>query len=264
MDEGRKHRVPDSQRWSPARWLRTPSPSHSGAPPNVAPPHLHTPQNQLAQAARAWQRPQNALPSAESARTPRRVRGSHKLCPSPLRSPHTTPLFVSASGTCTTHLCSSFPKPSLLERRGRGSAPLYVSPRGESGSGAAARAWLGHDSLDSFLDSSPDERLFTAYSTSTLRVVAANLGEVAVVPPRAPDASVPRIPGFRSLALVVKLMRRCWVREAQKRLAEGDQIRSPRVRCPPLGAAHDVVHEALVSVACQQAALRVILCGGGG
>ena len=160
----------------------------------------------------------------------------------------------------------SFPKSTLLERRGRGGAPnsMCLPACGESGSGAAARAWLGHDSLDSFLDSSPDERLFTAYSTSTLRVVAANLGEVAVVPPRAPDASVPRIPGFRSLALVVKLMRRCWVREAQKGLAEGDQIRSPRVRCPPLGASHDVVHEAHVSVACQQAALRVILCGGGG
>ena len=256
MDEGRKHRVPDSQRWSPARWLRTRSPSHSAPPPQRR-PTPPTPQNQLAQAARAWQRPHNALPSVESARTPRRVRGSHKSCAPPpsvrfsVRHMHKNP-------------CSSFPKPSLLERRGRGSAPLYVSPRGESGSGAAARAWLGHDSLDSFLDSSPDERLFTAYSTSTLRVVAANLGEVAVVPPRAPDASVPRIPGFRSLALVVKLMRRCWVREAQKRLAEGDQIRSPRVRCPPLGAAHDVVHEALVSVACQQAALRVILCGGGG
>ena len=62
-----------------------------------------TPQNQLAQAARAWQRPHNALPSVESARTPRRVRGSHKSCAPPL-CPHTTPLFVSASGTCTHHI----------------------------------------------------------------------------------------------------------------------------------------------------------------
>jgi len=36
----------------------------------------------------------------------------------------------------------TFSKSSLLERRGRGSAPNYVSPRGESGLGAAARAWL--------------------------------------------------------------------------------------------------------------------------
>ena len=42
------------------------------------------------------------------------------------------------------HPCP-FPKSSVLERRGRGSAPTpHVSPRGESGLGAAARAWLGH------------------------------------------------------------------------------------------------------------------------
>lgn len=56
----------------------------------------------------------------------------------------------------------------------------------------------------------------------------------------------------------------CWVREAQKRLAEVDEIGTGRIRCPPKGAAPDAVLEAQVSVACQRAALRVRRCGGGG
>ena len=98
----------------------------TGGAPQTSPPPPSAPQHQLAQAARAWQRPQNALPSVESARTPRRVRGSHKLCPSPL--PTHDPSVHFNVRHMHTHPCSSFPKPSLLERRGRGSAP-HMSPR---------------------------------------------------------------------------------------------------------------------------------------
>ena len=56
----------------------------------------------------------------------------------------------------------------------------------------------------------------------------------------------------------------CWVREAQKRLAEVDEIGTLRIRCLPHGAARDAVSEAQVSVACQRAALRVRRCSGGG
>ena len=127
----RWHRVPDSQRRSPqpavasdslARRLTVPPP-----PTSPHPTYPTRPQNQLAQAARAWQRPQNALPSVESARTPRRVRGSHKLCPSPL--PSHDPSVRFRVRHMHIHPCSSFPKPSLLERRGRGSAPNSMSPR---------------------------------------------------------------------------------------------------------------------------------------
>ena len=55
-------------------------------------------------------------------------------------------LLVSAALALQTHTtCSSPPKFSLLERRGRGSAPHYcLSARREQFLGAAARAWLGH------------------------------------------------------------------------------------------------------------------------
>ena len=100
------------------RTVAPPRPQRRPTPPR--------PQNQLAQAARAWQRPQNALPSAESARTPRRVRGSHKLCPSP--APHRPLCPFQGQAHCTYIPALSFSKPSLLERRGRGSAPNSMSP----------------------------------------------------------------------------------------------------------------------------------------
>ena len=50
--------------------------------------------------------------------------------------------FQTAPPSPLLHFSSLAPKSSLLERRGRGSAPHYVSPRGESSLGATARAWL--------------------------------------------------------------------------------------------------------------------------
>jgi len=43
----------------------------------------------------------------------------------------TAPLVLARAFQTHTHTTCSFPKSSLLERRGRGSAPLYVSPRVE-------------------------------------------------------------------------------------------------------------------------------------
>ena len=69
---------------------RRPRPAPS--PPTTSPHATYPtrPQNQLAQAARAWRRPKSALQlrrvRGARGRAPRRVRGYHKLCPSPCPS----------------------------------------------------------------------------------------------------------------------------------------------------------------------------------
>ena len=69
--------------------------------------------------------------------------GERTSCaPLPL-PPHTTPLFVSASGTHTSLLF--VPQAELARAARAWQRPTLCLPAcGESGSGAAARAWLGH------------------------------------------------------------------------------------------------------------------------
>ena len=144
MDEGTKASI-GSQRWSPARcWLRTRSPSYtSGAPPNVAPPHLP---HRISLRKRRGRGNAHRTPSQV-----RRARGRHGACvahtscapPLSLTRPlcsfqrqahaHTSLLFV--------------PKGSRACSSGAGvAAPQTLCPPacGESRLGAAARAWLGH------------------------------------------------------------------------------------------------------------------------
>ena len=96
-DEGSWHRVPDSRCPSPqpavasdslARRLTVPPP-----PTSPHPTYPTRPQNQLVQAARAWRRPQSALPVVESAgATARAWRTQAVSLPLPLtRSPSPRP-----------------------------------------------------------------------------------------------------------------------------------------------------------------------------
>ena len=133
-------------------------------PPPQRRPTPPTPQNQLAQAARAWQRPQNALPSAESARTPRRVRGSHTSCapPLPLTQDPSVRSFQGHRHTCTHHI-PALRSPSELARAARAwqRPKLFVPPRVERAVWAPRRVRGSVMTPWTPLDSSCEERLFS-------------------------------------------------------------------------------------------------------
>ena len=118
-------------------------------PPNVALHPTYPTESACASGAGVATPTQRPPKCGERADATARAWLTQKLCPSPLPS-HDPSVRFSVRHMHTSHPCSSFPKPSLLERRGRGSAPNSMSPRvwRERFTGAAARAWLSCSTPD--------------------------------------------------------------------------------------------------------------------